>query len=106
MAALLRCPVLARHPWLARALASAPPRPHPGRGGDPGPDADPPRHCPFMELEGGRGAGRGGRGPLFVQRAPPEVQEDVVAPPEEGERISPSPPPALPPCPPRCPPPR
>ncbi|XP_030330184.1 LOW QUALITY PROTEIN: 5-aminolevulinate synthase, erythroid-specific, mitochondrial-like [Strigops habroptila] len=64
MAALLRCPILARHPWLARAFATAPPRPHPG---------DPSRgsHCPFMELEGD---------PPFVQRAPPEVQEDVTPP--------------------------
>ncbi|GAB0202322.1 5-aminolevulinate synthase, erythroid-specific, mitochondrial-like [Grus japonensis] len=66
MAALLRCPVLARHPWLARALATAPPHPHPG---DPslGP------HCPFMELGGGGG-------PPFVQRAAPEMQEDVTPP--------------------------
>lgn len=64
MAALLRCPVLARHPWLVRALATAPPRPHPG---------DPPEgsHCPFIDL--------GGEEPPFVQRAAPEVQEDVTS---------------------------
>lgn len=59
MAALLRCPVLARYPWLARAMASAPPRPNPGAGSN----------CPFIELGGGT---------PFVQRAAPEVQEDVA----------------------------
>ncbi|XP_061875631.1 5-aminolevulinate synthase, erythroid-specific, mitochondrial-like isoform X2 [Colius striatus] len=67
MAALLRCPVLARHPWLIRALATAPPYPQPG---DPSLAA----HCPFIDVGGG---------PRFVQRAAPEVQEDV-APPEQA----------------------
>ncbi|XP_033927612.1 5-aminolevulinate synthase, erythroid-specific, mitochondrial-like isoform X1 [Melopsittacus undulatus] len=64
MAALLRCPILARHPWLARALVTAPPQPHPG-------DTSRGSHCPFMDLGGD---------PPFVQRAPPEVQEDVTPP--------------------------
>ncbi|XP_032939342.1 5-aminolevulinate synthase, erythroid-specific, mitochondrial-like [Catharus ustulatus] len=71
MAALLRCPVLARNPRLLRALSTASaeprePRPQIGaRSGSP---------CPFMALQGGEG-------PPFV-RAPPELQEDVT-PPEE-----------------------
>ncbi|XP_071657362.1 5-aminolevulinate synthase, erythroid-specific, mitochondrial-like [Patagioenas fasciata] len=67
MAALLRCPVLARHPCLARFLATAPPRPHPG-------DTSMGPHCPFMELDGGD--------PNFIQRAAPEMQEDVAPPPD------------------------
>ncbi|XP_056371415.1 5-aminolevulinate synthase, erythroid-specific, mitochondrial-like [Oenanthe melanoleuca] len=66
MAALLRCPALARNPRLLRALSTAPPRPHPG---DP-PEGSP---CPFMALGGGAE-------PPFVQRAPPELQEDVTPP--------------------------
>ncbi|XP_005533410.1 PREDICTED: 5-aminolevulinate synthase, erythroid-specific, mitochondrial-like [Pseudopodoces humilis] len=68
MSALLRCPVLARHPGLLRALATAPARPHPG---------DPPEgsHCPFIALEGEE--------PPFVQRAAPELQEDVTPPEPE-----------------------
>ncbi|XP_064359512.1 5-aminolevulinate synthase, erythroid-specific, mitochondrial-like [Dromaius novaehollandiae] len=63
MAALLRCPALRRDPRLllalARGMAAAPPRAHPD---------EPAAQCPFMELGGGS---------AFVQRAPPEVQEDV-----------------------------
>ncbi|XP_058678368.1 5-aminolevulinate synthase, erythroid-specific, mitochondrial-like [Ammospiza caudacuta] len=81
MAALLRCPVLARNPRLLRAMSTAPARPQTGAP----PEGSP---CPFMAL-----GARGGEGPPFVQRAAPELQEDVTppraagTPPEEAEAL-------------------
>ncbi|XP_066426346.1 5-aminolevulinate synthase, erythroid-specific, mitochondrial-like [Molothrus aeneus] len=77
MAALLRCPVLARNPRLLRAMATAPARPQTGAP----PEGSP---CPFMAM-----GGAGGEGPPFVQRAAPELQEDVSAPgsPPEAEAL-------------------